>query len=418
MIIISKLKLYDENAAINHVKSLGFARHAATNGETKTINYIRKELDKENLDVREEPFEWTKTSTKLRKLIFLWIFIVFTINEILLLYPLFTWIILPIYGLFFIILILGGKVAFDYTRFIFIGKKKESKNIITTIQAKDLYPKRPVIIFSAHHDSVSSNFPNKMIKPFYVSVILTLLSSLLLHIILSIWSIVILFTAVQIEVTYMSLRNLSLIIGFILLTEVFINFFRKNTNNSIGSIDNASGVAILIELAKLIKKNPLERTDVIFLWCGAEEMGLWGSKHYCNMHFEELDYDYDLDKSYNINIDMVGLYINIVYETGLIKKKKINKNLNEILEVSALQQKIPLEKTSLAFGVGSDHLVFRAFTKNAEKKDFQVCCFSSRDVSKYIHSKKDTPDKCSSINLNACIDICYNAIKSLDLRVE
>ena len=38
--------------------------------------------------------------------------------------------------------------------------------------------------------------------------------------------------------------------------------------------------------------------------------------------------------------------------------------------------------------------------------------------SKYIHSKKDIPEFCSAENLNGCIEICYNAIKSLDLRVE
>ena len=61
--------MYDEQAAINHVKSLGFTRHAATEGETKTINYIRKQLDNENVDTKVESFEWTKTLTKLSKLI-------------------------------------------------------------------------------------------------------------------------------------------------------------------------------------------------------------------------------------------------------------------------------------------------------------------------------------------------------------
>ncbi|MFX1570328.1 MAG: M28 family metallopeptidase [Promethearchaeota archaeon] len=410
--------MYDENAALNHVKSLAFTRLAATDGEIKTTNYIRKELDKENIEINEESFKWTKTSSKLRKLIFLWIFIVLTIDEILLFIPTFTWIILPLYGLFFTGLILIGKIAYDYTKSIYIGKKKESKNIITTIQAKDLYPKRPVIIFSAHHDSVSSNFAYNMIKPLYISMILLFLSSLLLNLIISIWSIIVAFRTIQIDSVYIWIRNISLFIGIILLTEIFINFFSKKTNKSFGSIDNASGVSILIELAKLIKKNPLEKTDVIFLWCGAEEMGLWGSKQYCNNHFEELDYDYNLAKSYNINIDMVGTNTSIVYETGLIKKKNLNKDLNIVLEASAIQQKLLLKKTNLAFGTGSDHLTFRAFTKKAEKKDFQIGCFFSKDDSKFVHSKKDTPDKCSATYLNACIDICYNAIKSLDLRVD
>lgn len=62
--------------------------------------------------------------------------------------------------------------------------------------------------------------------------------------------------------------------------------------------------------------------------------------------------------------------------------------------------------------------MFQVFTKKTEKKGFQVTCFLSNKDSKYIHSKKDIPELCSAENLNGCIEICYNAIKSLDLRVE
>ncbi len=415
---MSKLNLYDEQAAINHVKSLDFTRHAATDGETKTINYIRKELDTVNLDAKVESFEWAASLFQFRKLIFLWILILILSSEIVLLYPANTWLILPLDGLFLLVLILGVKYVFDHSRLLFIGKKRESKNVIATIHGKDLYPKRPVIVFSAHHDSVSHNFPYKMTKLLLLSAVFLLLSYLLINLILAIWSIITLFTAIQIDIIYLWIRNISLIIGSILLIEIFITFFMKTTNESTGSVDNASGVAILLELAKLIQKKPLEKTDVLFLWCGAEEMGLWGSKQYCSKHFEELDTDYDLNKSYNINVDMVGTYIGLVNETGLFKKKKISDNLNDILRASDIQHKIPSGKSKLSLGSGSDHLVFRAFTKKAEKKGFQVTCFLSKKDAKYIHSNKDIPELCSTENLNGCIDICYNAIKSLDLRVE
>ncbi|MFX1467819.1 MAG: M28 family metallopeptidase [Promethearchaeota archaeon] len=415
---ISNLKIYDENAAINHVKTLAFKRRAATEGEAKTINYIIRELDKENVQPITESFKWTTTMSKLRKLLFLWFFTFIFICQILLLNPFVTWIILPLDGLFFVILLFGGKFLFDQSKILYIGKKKESKNIYTTIQAKDLYPKRPVIIFSAHYDSVSSLFTTKIMKPLLLSMLFLLLSYFLINIILSIWSIIALFTAVSIEFVYLLIRTLSFTIGIIIMSELFITFFNKKTNESIGSIDNASGVAILLELAKLVKKNPLERTDVIFLWCGAEEMGIWGSKHFCSKHLEELDNDYDLNKSYNINVDMVGTYIGLIDETGLLKKKKLNKNLNDVLKASDLQQKINCDNPKMSFGSGSDHLSFRSFTKKAEKKDFQVTCFLSNKDTKYIHSKKDIPELCSAENLNGVIDICYNAIKSLDLRVE
>jgi hypothetical protein len=204
VIIISNLNLYDEKAAINHVKSLAFTRHAATEGETKTINYIRRELDKENIESDVESFEWSKSLRKLQKLIFLWIFAFILGKEILLLYPNFTWVIIPLDGLFFLVLILGFKNIFDHSKKVFIGKRKESHNIISTIRAKDPGPKRPVIFFSAHYDSISHNFPSKITKVLLFSAILLLLSYTLLNLVLSIWSIIVLFTTLQIEIIYLT----------------------------------------------------------------------------------------------------------------------------------------------------------------------------------------------------------------------
>ena len=340
------------------------------------------------------------------------------ICEAFLLYPVITWLILVLDSLFILLLLFSGKILFDHSRISYIGKKRASKNVITIVQAKNLYPNRPVIIFSAHHDSVSSLFPTKFLRFLLLSAVFLLLSYILINIFLSIWSIIAIFAVVSINIVYLVIRTISLIIGIVIMIELLITLFNRRTNQSIGSIDNASGVAILLELAKLVKKYPLQKTDVVFLWVGAEEMGLWGSKQYCSKHFEELDRDYNLNKSYNINIDMVGTYIGLIDEIGLIKKKKLNENLNDVLKASDTQQKIPSEKTKMSFGSGSDHLVLRAFAKKAEKKDFQITCFLSKKDSKYIHSKKDIPDLCSTENLNGCIDICFNAIKSLDLRVE
>lgn len=419
MINISSVKLYDEQAAYSHVKNLAFARQAATEGETKCLNYILQKLKKEKIKTSIEPFEWTKTSTITIKIAFIYIFVYMLIYHIILLFPGITWIILILDIIFVIVIYLGVNYLFDSTQIHYIGKRKESKNIITTFQAKDIYPKRPVIIFSAHHDTASSRFSMTMTINLYKFGALLLLAFLVLTFILSIWSVLTLFKLAQINEIFLVIRNVSLGFGITLLSINFIILFNKKLNKSIGSIDNASGVAVLLELAKIIKKNPLERTDVIFLWCGAEEMGLWGSRQYCKKHIEELIYDYDLDKSYNINIDMVGTYIGLLDKLGLYKKKNLNQNLNDVLKSSANQQKISLKKESIKIGAGSsDHTIFRAYAKEKEKKGFQVTSFTSDKDTKFIHSLKDSPEKCSVNNLNGCIEICYNTIKSLDLRVE
>ncbi|MFW9829083.1 MAG: M28 family metallopeptidase [Candidatus Thorarchaeota archaeon] len=415
---MSSLNLYDPQSTINHVKNLAFKRYAATDGETKAVNYILKELEKENISYKVESFEWTKTLSKLKNLFLFSIFLFVLITEVILLFPFAAWVILPLDGLMLVIILLAGKYIFDLSRIIFIGKKRTSKNVITTAQAKDPNSKRPVIIFSAHHDSVSSIFPVNMGKILLLSGLFLLLSHIIINLILAIWSIVTLFSVITIGFVFLLIRNISLVIGIVILIDLFINFFNIKVNRSVGSVDNASGVSVLIELAKLVKKQPLEKTDVIFLWAGAEEMGVWGSKQYCLKHFEELDNEYDLDKSYNINIDMVGTSIGLEEETGILKKRKLNKNLNDVLKASNLQDKFPIEKIKIPLGAGSDHVVFRSYAKKTKIKGFQISCFSSGKDVKYIHSKKDTPELCSAEVLNSCIEICFNAIKSLDLRVE
>jgi hypothetical protein len=67
-----------------------------------------------------------------------------------------------------------------------------------------------------------------------------------------------------------------------------------------GADDNASGVAVILEIARLISKLSLEKSIQLVFFSG-EEQGLWGSKHYAQ---------YVKDNNVNlyrlINLDMVG----------------------------------------------------------------------------------------------------------------
>ena len=88
-----------------------------------------------------------------------------------------------------------------------------------------------------------------------------------------------------------------------------------------GADDNASGVSILIELAKSIKKINNKRS-ILFIAFGAEEMGLIGSKYFVNSKLIENN-----KIQIMINMDMVG-------------KLKVEKVLN----VSGTKTGLDLEK--------------------------------------------------------------------------
>ncbi|MFX1501770.1 MAG: M28 family metallopeptidase [Promethearchaeota archaeon] len=388
----------EESAAINHVKALAYGRKAGTLDEYIAMDYIRDTLKKENITTELEPFLWVSTwalyilffALLILFMLFVIIISLFTITRIVFGYIL---ILISLYFLKQYLVSILVYRKFDVTQQI--QKSYVSHNIITKIKAKTSKKEKSVVIFCAHYDSVSINYSERVIN----SIILIFFAYLVFCFPINL---------VPGVAFAFKLFNCTLLLCFLTF---FITIRAKN--KSMGSIDNASGVAILIELSKIFHNNPLNNTDLIFLWTGVEEMGLFGSKTYCHRNFKILDKEYNLDKSYIINIDMVGSYIGLIDQIGIFKKTRLNKSLNDLLEEIAREKEIPLRKEIKQLSFMSDHTTFQNYIKKYKRKS-QVCWFYSKEDSKIIHTSKDTPDKCFSDNLNGCIEICYFALKKLD----
>ena len=69
---------------------------------------------------------------------------------------------------------------------------------------------------------------------------------------------------------------------------------------SSGAWDNGTGSLTIMELMHYFNANKPKRT-LKFIWCGSEEIGLVGSRAYCEKHEEELK-----NTLFNINVDMTG----------------------------------------------------------------------------------------------------------------
>lgn len=402
MVVVLEQKIIDELETIKHVNNLAFDRAAATVGETKAVNYVQEELIDNSINFKLEYFAWSSPIRFLMKTIYLMVL------AYLLAFKLFLVIVL-----FFFI-----KYMFQKTRKISFTQKEQSKNLIATIKARRRVKNRPVIIFSAHYDSVSSRISYKVQNALLYIIRIIILPYIGLTIFVTIWIALEelnLFSIIAYNSIFIYLVSIISIISLSVVIPLFLFFFIAN--KSTGSIDNASGVSILIELAKLIKNKPLENYDVLFVWCGAEEWGLKGSKNYIKKNKFNLKNKYDLNKSMNINIDMVGTYVGLFNRKGLIRKKALNKNLNIIIQQSAQKLNIPLEVYDKVRKPAGDHISFRRFSKKT-KSSFQVACFHSDKDSKYIHSIRDTPDKCSNKILNGCLGICFETISYLDSKIE
>ncbi|MHA2051195.1 MAG: M28 family metallopeptidase [Promethearchaeota archaeon] len=399
-ISITSVDLYNDIATINHVKSLAMNRTASSTGETEALNYIKDELIKGNINPDVEHFNWAGPLRILMRMSYLIMF------AYLILFRLFLVIIA-----YFVL-----KNAFATTRGISLIKKEESKNVLVRIPAKEEIENKSLVMITAHYDSISVKLSYKfqIIVFFFYRFIIFFYVALVV-----VFSLLFLFSyLLDLDQAFSSflttlITSASIVGVFVSIPILYLVF---SENPSSGSIDNASGVAISIELAKLFKKNPLEKTDLLFIWTGAEEWGLKGSKDFCKRHFKSLSQNYDFNRSININLDMVGTYIGLFNASGIIKKRRINSDLNDILQTTAETLEISLDKYNRMVKPKSDYRIFQKYSKKF-KKNLQIGFFHSSKDSKYIHSIKDTPDKCSSEILNGCLNICFHALRSIDLKM-
>ena len=109
---------------------------------------------------------------------------------------------------------------------------------------------------------------------------------------------------------------------------VFMTAHYDSTWYGLGAWDNASGSANLLAMYEYFLCYPPLRT-VRFIWCGAEEQGLLGSKHHANTHEEDVK-----NAVFCINFDMTG--------------PAFGSNLTMITGTEELQEKVK----ELSLGIG------------------------------------------------------------------
>jgi hypothetical protein len=393
--VILSLNLYDPYATINHVNSLAFNRSTSSAGETEALLYIQNELSKEDIKSYVEHFSYIGARKVLMRLTYLIIFSYLIIFRQFLI----------------IVLYVCIKYLSERLRILSLVKEEDSKSIFTIIHAEKIKPHRPLIIISAHYDSFTANLPYRVQNVLFFVFRIILFPYFIATIGFGVWFLIDFSNNQPNSQLVVNLVLTSTISEFIIIILIILLIY--NRSDSMGSIDNASGVSIILELAKLIKRNPLENFDALFIWPGAEEWGLIGSDRFLKRHGHELEQIYDLNNSYYINIDMVGSYIGLFNEKGFFHKKKLNTRLNDDLEKSAYKLGVPIVKYNSFTTPKSDHRSFIKFAKKT-KTSLEVAYFHSSKDSKHIHSPRDTPEKCSPENLNGCLDICYDTIRTID----
>ncbi|MFX1396973.1 MAG: hypothetical protein ACFFAS_08010 [Promethearchaeota archaeon] len=403
MIIISRYT--SEISPIRHLKALLFNRQASTNGEKKALNYIQNELANGNINNRTEEFKWRDMDyfKPLIALLNIFVIILFLIS-----YICNFWILRILVGFFLLITSIlffhdSGKTSIP------IGKEKKSRNIIGEIRAKKKVFKRPLFLFITNYESTRRTLP-------FLFEILVKFSILLLSLLYMIFFL------------FISLFNSAILLYYVLeivlvliviCTELLISVLLFNNDNDNSDIypNNSFGVAILLEIAKILRKDALKNFDVVFLWSGAKKYGLWGLKNFFRRHFFNFYKEYDLDNSYCLCIDNIGARLEVVENTGILKRNKILSDLNDIFRATAKNLNISVVKSSLPTLRQSNQAVIELYEKKTKKK-IQTSIFttsekSNRVVKNNLKLFNDYNDKLTNYVL-----LSLSVLHSLDMRIN
>ncbi|MFX1523703.1 MAG: M28 family peptidase, partial [Promethearchaeota archaeon] len=287
----------------NLVKRFSFPRLAGTEGEKKAVDLSIKtfyDIGFDSAQIQRETFEFSDFySITMVKLIMV-INLTFSLFLLMFIYVNFTiaMLIVVIMSIVVLLIVKGLKHP-ENPGFWgeYYGKTRSATNIFVKVPAIDL-PEKDAgnIVISGHLDSKSQNF-STFWRVFLYRVWLysgVCLGGFLIALIFHTYTplkldFMIVSIGIWVSTIIVSLSNLFLL-------------FLKTDNNSPGTLDNASGMAIVFELSKYFQNIPTRNFNLWFCQFSAEELGTMGSRVFVNNHESQ----FQKGKVFQINLEMIS----------------------------------------------------------------------------------------------------------------
>ncbi|MBE1555392.1 M28 family metallopeptidase [Sporosarcina limicola] len=178
---------------------------------------------------------------------------------------------------------------------------------------------------------------------------------------------------------------------------VLVGAHYDSVDQAPGASDNASGTAVVLELARMFKDVTTEK-ELRFLFFGAEEEGLYGSEHYVS----EMTKNEIKRTAAMFNLDMVGSA-----DAGELAIQTID-GMDNTVTKAASQANIELSDESIEteFGDRSDHVPFH-------EAGIDAALFIYNPVEEWYHSPDDTIDKLSKDRLRDVAKIVGSSVLTL-----
>ena len=379
---------YDAQCAYHHITQLATPRLVGSAGEAETQDYIVEQFTELGLDVSWEPFVFTKFPAEVlpRILSALFLLIILTV---------------PWFGERFPIpvcfaCVLSLTIAMFFTQWqkrleglYDVGRRHRTENIIATNNA-NRDNNTPVFLFVAHYDSKSQVLPIAVRMMAYGIAIVGLIA---LTIVMLVKVIALVWLPNYIVWGLAGITSFCLLLLQINLTE----------NRSPGGFDNASGVGVMLEVARVMMARDEEKS-VMFLATGAEEYGMCGALRYIQAHADE----YDQENTYVINLDGLGVGngVNLITRYG-IPPTRTTRTLRNLFQTSSEALGIEVSERYLPIGVGLDSIPIAS-------RGFETVTLTARGVGSValkIHSKQDQSELLNEKSLQQVGELIVDVIE-------
>lgn len=381
--------MFDSLKAFHHVESITAPRAAGTEGEKRAREYCVEMLRSAGVSVHEHPFSFSALPDMLFRLVPFGCGIVLWIISMLFTEPSRTAAGILTGMLFAAIIISRLPIPLGILHDIFSYLK--SSNVTGHIPASEKMKRQ--LVFMAHYDSKSQALPIAVRALCIISLILSALILLLSHV-------------VAFYTNGLPYRIIATICGYSALACSVLLLFNYTGNRSPGASDNAAGVAVLLELARVFSLQPLRNIQVSVLFTGAEEYGMAGAYRYVesqsglesNTQFINID-----GVGGNVSVAMIGHSGKSFHRTG--------STLTDGLTTTARTLSLHIVKFTVAVGIGFDHIA-------AASRGYEAVTLCSRSLRMLfrIHSPRDTIDKVSSEAISSIGKLCETYVRELDSR--
>jgi hypothetical protein len=368
------------------IEALSFPRMVGSEGQQRAVDTIQSRLERIGLTSSLEPFEFSVIPMRIGSPMAVIIVAGIVLGGALLLsvYPALSIVLAACALLFIPVVSHWSRLA---ERLFDLPCRKGSVNIVAEIPARET--KRAVIL-TAHHDSKSQRLP------IGVRLCVILLGAPL--------AVIVAFAVIGAAAAALAwgaqetVCRILWIASLVPLASGLLLLCSGAGNRSPGALDNATGCAVLLEVARRLQKEPVEGTDVKLVFTGAEEMGLVGAMRYAQAHEAELD----PESTVVVNIDSVGCgpRIGVVDRYG-IPPVKTSRTL-----ARALVKKHPDAGIMyIPVGVGVDSFPFGF-------RGIESISLVSRTVRTItaIHTPNDTVDRLDSGAVERAADLCMAVV--------